>query len=175
MESSGNAPEEQVPQKSPSELFPYVEDWIALQGGRPRVFHNPDRPDSAWLVVHVYEEHPDVKKRFASGLIVPTKPPVEGQSVQRRGFWRHDENGKLVFRDFEVPSFMDRGVHGDVCAKRSEAQGGDTYERIKNQVQYEDKLGELRQRGFVELRFSLRNGNYAMLPLPAIRPPKPLG
>jgi hypothetical protein len=175
---SGESLPEPTGAKSARDLFPYVEDWIALQGGRPRVFRKKDNPNSAWIVIHVYEEHPDAKRRFKSGAIIPTSSPSEtGFQMLRKGLRRRDDEGNLVDRDFMIPSFMNIAVHGDVCRTRSGTQGGGDYDRIRNQEEYEAKLRSLAGQGYEEMRFGvdMNNEGFTLTPLPEIRPPKPLG
>ncbi len=177
MESSAHSPEHQAGRTTAADLFPYQEDWVAMQGGRPRVFRNPNKPSSVWMVLHVYEEHPDAKNRFKSGAIVPTTPPEGGRFTTRRiSLERPDDNNRIIERDFRVPSFMVRTLHGDVCDERSASQGGGSYERIGNQEQYEATLEHYRNQGFEELRFGLNDASsgYIMRLLPTIRPSRPL-
>jgi len=165
---------------SPLELarqyFPDREDWIALQGGKPRVFRKPKNPLAAWLVVHVYEEHADVSQRFRSGIIVPTMPPEGKIMTSRFHVKRSTTDGMSVERDIVIPSFMHRTVHGDACAERSMSlKSGASYDSVRNQEEYESILSRLDGEDYQELRFGLNVNGFALIPLPAIRPATPLG
>ena len=156
------------------DLYPYPEDWVALQGGKPRVFRNPRRPGSVWLVIHVYEEHEDTKLRFQSGIEVPTIPPEGDIHMSRLTITRTDYEGTVIQRDIKIPSFMHRVVHGQPCDTQSAHQGGGAYEKIPDQENYEEYLANLRQRGFEELRFGINSEGFTLTPLPEIKSPKPL-
>jgi len=158
------------------DAFPSPEDWVALQGGKPRVFCNPD-PQKKWVVLHVYEEHDDPAGRFQSGAIVDTLPR-NGDDLRHgiiwRSFHRLNEEGDDVERVVALPSFMMRDVHGDECESRSRALGGDPNGRVVNQGEYAAKLHELRSRGYKEVRFGVDKTGFKLTPLPDIRPPRPL-
>jgi hypothetical protein len=154
------------------ELYPAPEDWDALQGGKPRVFVNPHNPKAPWEVVHVYDEHDDPDKRFHSGIIVQTEPPEKLQLL-RKGVPRTDDTGRLRMKDIQIPSFMDRTVHGDVCNDRTAAVNGHGYERITSQRAYESYIAKLKSQRFVELRFGVSQNGFVLKPQP-IRAPRPL-
>lgn len=157
------------------DLFPTPEDWEALQGGKPRVFRHPRRPQKAWIILHVYDEHADARRRFKSGAIVGTKPPEGPIQLLRKGITRRDpETGRDIQRDIMVPSFMDRNVHGDICAVRSEVLRGEDYARLKSQPRYEEYILRLQKEGWEELRFGVTQDGFCLTPLPTIRPPRPL-
>lgn len=149
--------------------YPYPEDWIALQGGMPRVFRNPKKPDSVWLVTHVYEEHTDPELRFQSGMIVETLPPHGQVPLSRYEFIRKDFEGNDVKRDIIIPSFMHRRVHGEPCEDRSAGYGTGQYSVIKSQVSYEMFLVDIEKRGFQEVRFSIDKDGFTLNPLLTIR------
>ena len=162
--------------KTDRDLFPYMEDWDALQGGRPRVFRNPRKPQSVWIVLHVYESHPEAKKRFKSGAIVQTAPPEDGKiKMVGKLLKRRDFEGNLIDREFKIPSFMDRSVHGDACGTRSTSQGGGDYERITNQAEYDAYLEKLRNDGFQEIRFGVNDDGFTLQPVKEIARSRPLG
>ena len=154
------------------ELYPSPEDWQALQGGKPRVFRNPFKPGTRWIVLHVYDEHSDARSRFQSGAKVDTLPPDKIRFL-RKGIVRTTEDGDQYMRDIMVPSFMDRTVHGDVCEDRSIAAGGDRYPRVRNQEEYRAFIEDLRATGFEELRFGVGPDGFT-LTTHAIRDPRPL-
>src|SRR5579872_3135726 len=148
MSQSAEAPKlPPVDQKSPPrfvETFPSPEDWVALQGGKPRVFRHPD-PHKKWIVLHVYEEHDDPAKRFQSGAVVETIPrtpeELRDKALSRLSFHRpSSEDGEVIERLVAVPSFMLRDVHGDECDTRSRILGGDPGRRILNQGEYDSML-----------------------------------
>lgn len=160
--------------KGLAEFFPYPEDWIALQGGKPRVFYRYNHPKSAWKVVHVYEEHATAERRFQSGLIVPTQVQ-EKYEMLRYLISRPNEDGETIQRDVLVPSFMSRQVHGDLCENRSASMGGGGYDRVTSEPAYEKLLADLRDDGFTEIRFSINSeGQPYMQALADIRPARPL-
>jgi hypothetical protein len=132
-------------------MFPTLEDWDTLQGGRPRVFSHQTRH---WLVVHVYEQHRDPLQRFQNGRIVETLPPEPTDSLSIKGILRPNEHGRLRERDIIIPSFMDSMVHGLSCEGRSARQGGEAYEVIKDQATYEAFLGNVAFNGYQEWRFT---------------------
>lgn len=159
-ESFPSSPELSGPSREPMHdlisFFPTPEDWIDIQGGIPRVFRHPDRPNTRWLVVHVYDEHSTHAERFQSGLIVDTRPP-EGDHFQllRKTFTHYDEKGQPSQRDVYIPSFMDRSVHGDVCEGQSAAAGsGEGYDRIRTQEQYQGFVDRMERQGYQEMRFA---------------------
>lgn len=154
------------------ELYPSIEDWYALQGGKPRVFRKPNKPTAPWIVLHVYDEHGDPEKRFASGLIVDTLPPKKVE-LRRVGIPHPSSNGQLHMRDIVVPSFMDRTVHGDVCNNRSASVGGHSYDQITDQRAYEGLVKRLDNAGYEELRFGVSNEGFTLTPQP-IRAPRAL-
>ncbi len=125
------------------------------------------------MVVHVYEQHTDPRKRFQSGAIVDTLPRKDIELLRKGVEW-HDEDGNLVQRDIKVPSFMDRNVHGGACSLRSFLMGGEDYDRVRNQPQYERLLESLRNRGWQELRFGVGKENFTLTPYAEIRPSTPL-
>ncbi len=173
-ESSPEAFESDQPSESFADLFPGPEDWVALQGGKPRVFRNPTHPDSVWLVSHVYEEQTNAQQRFQNGLIVPTLPPGSEIPTSRLGITRRNFEGKTIQRDIVIPSFMLRAVHGDTCNVRSSSIGGDAYRKIRSQQEYESFIDNLRLRGFQEIRFGLAKEGFKLTPYQEIKPPKPL-
>jgi hypothetical protein len=174
MESLG--PE--VAQPRHFDAYPSPEDWDALQGGKPRVFRNPNKPDSVWLVVHVYEQHDDPQERFKSGAIVPTIPPHLSHSgrleLSHKSITRKNWEGDTVRRDISLPSFMDRTIHGDVCEDRSKGVHGNEYDRITSQETYDAFLQRLKAQGYEELRFGVNNDGFTITPLEYIAPSKPL-
>jgi hypothetical protein len=165
-------PERSVIPESLRDQFPGPEDWVALQGGKPRVFHNPHKPHVAWEVLHVYDEHDDEAKRFQSGIIVPTLPENTGKLLGKRVPRTID--GRQVMRDIIVPSFMDRTVHGDMCDERTAGYGGERYDRISYQREYEAEIARLIHEDYQELRFGFIGKGLGMIALPRIRPPRPL-
>lgn len=169
-------PESNAPKEDFKKLFPTPEDWNALQGGKPRVFWDPIHPTRKWIVLHVYDEHPDAEKRFKSGAIVDTLSPTDQpMKLLHLGITRKDEYGDERVRDIVVPSFMARRFHGDECEVRSASMGGDGYTHIANQPIYENFLNNLRSKGYSELRFGMdADGSFKMKPLPGIRPAAPL-
>lgn len=164
-----------TPRPSFVDQYPGPEDWVALQGGKPRVFYQPTRPAARWLVVHVYEEHDDYEHRFQSGIIVDTLPPDLDHSVQRLYIDRVDADDQPIRRNIAVPSFMNRNVHGNPCQERTGKAGSSAqYERIKSQDSYERRLRQWQETGWRELRFSVGNNGFRLLPLDKIRPSRPL-
>ncbi len=161
-------------QKNWTDLYPTPEDWVALQGGKPRVFHNPDKPDTRWVVMHIYDEHPDAKNRFRNGAIIPTLPVKAGYPLSRFTVNRIDFEGNEMERDIRVPSFMVSSLHGIPCEERSVAAGAQVggYVRVSNQEDYERVIKEMRYKGMQEMRFGLSRTGYKLEPLPQIRPPK---
>jgi hypothetical protein len=158
-------------QPSHLDRFPTTEDWVALQGGKPRVFRHGHRANVPWRVIHVYEEHADAEHRFQSGAIVETTPPQK-IAILQKGIYKTDpQTGRQTIREIAVPSFMDRTVHGDVCEDRSGYRG---YDRITNQTAYEAYLEQLRDEGWEELRFGVSNDGFTLTPLSNIRPAYPL-
>lgn len=173
-------PETRSPFEVARERFPAPEDWIALQGGKPRVFRKINSPRSPWVVLHVYDEHGTPKKRFQSGIIVDTLADrTTDMSRFRIDRMAEDENEQQirVVHDIEVPSFMVRALHGEVCNNRTGSAGSvDGYDRITNQPAYESFIEKMQYRNMQELRFGLdATSGFAMIPLPGIRPPRPLG
>lgn len=154
------------------QLFPTPEDWVELQGGMPRVFRQPDRPAARWIVLHVYDEHEDYGGRFTTGngLIVDTLPDRVSNTALVPAGGRH----------VEVPTCMLRALHGEVCDNRSAILGGEGYDRVVNQPQYEALLEQYRSEGMQELRWGLathaESGRLYLTfkPLPAIREARPL-
>lgn len=170
--SSGNPNRKTGP--SNLDRFPGPEDWNALQGGKPRVFRNPHRPQARWIVVHVYDEHPDPKHRFASGNIVETLAH-QTSNIGDYLIRRKDFEGNEIERDISVPTFMYRRVHGDRCNERSAEASGGQYDRIGSQDAYEAYIRSLDEGGYQELEFKVsKDGKFIMQPLPEIRPPRPL-
>ncbi len=166
--------EAKSPRDKLADMFPSPEDWVALQGGRPRVFRQPTRPHARWLVLHVYEEHKDPEHRFQSGLVVPTIA-ANTRNTGRVGIQRDDWEGNHIERDIIVPTFMVRSLHGEVCDARSAQLGNDDgYDRVKNQNGYVRFINEMAAKGMEELRFSIGPDGYLMQPLPEIRRPSPL-
>ncbi len=157
------------------DMYPVPEDWVALQGGKPRIFRNPHKPDTRWIVLHVYEEHGDVGQRFQSGLVVDTLPPRGKIQLLHKVIQRHDDEGRLIERGVVIPSIMDRSVHGDYCEDRSSQSNGGTYNRIGNQQRYEEYLQELSMMGMEELRFTFNRDGFVLQAYPEIRPARPLG
>lgn len=167
--------------KKVRDYFPTPGDWIALQGGRPRVFRNPNNPKGRWIVLHVYDEHDDHAHRFTSGLVVDTLAERTGETSRFHVSWvdkgEDGEDDMNIDKDIFVPSFMVRANHGEVCNTRSSQAGSnDGYERIVSQSAYTAKLTELEANGMEELRFSFSpDGNgFTMRALPGIRPARPL-
>lgn len=154
------------------EQFPMPEDWIALQGGRPRVFR-PSYPGRPWEVIHVYEEHEDHDRRFQSGIVVPTLYK-NTKALQSLTVERADDSGDVVTRDIVVPSFMNRNVHGDRCAQRSREAGGQGYERLTGQEDYAKYLDLLKVLGMTEVRLGLGADGFQLKVIPGIAPPAPL-
>jgi hypothetical protein len=159
----------------PYKFFPELEDWDALQGGRPRVFRNPRRAMSRWLVLHVYDEHGEPEKRFQKGQVVETLPP-ESTKIP----WtitpisRIDWEGNKIERDIMVPTFMLLDFHGNPCEQRSGSSRGSRYTTVRNQGQYEDFLNEQISEGMQELQYLVRGGAATILPLDHIRPAREL-
>lgn len=170
----GSTPEQYPDQKQENnhyDLFPTPEDWIALQGGKPRVFMKPHSPQASWLVLHVYDEHPDENQRFQSGVIVETIPPDLNTAIHGVIISGRDKKREII-----LPSFMNRKVHGDPCDLRSRIFGGFLgYNRIKDQRKYELFLDFLANHEWEELRFGVTKDGFQMQRLPSIRPAKPLG
>lgn len=164
---------ERAPQPSFVEKFPGPEDWEALQGGMPRVFRQAERPNSPWIVLHVYDQHPDHERRFQSGLIVDTLPE-RTRDLLPYTVIRRNEDDEPVERTIVIPSFMNRAIHGDMCEGRSRSVQGDGYPRIKNQQQYEDFISRMLSQGYQELRFAVSSEGFNMRPLSVIRNPRPL-
>lgn len=175
------APSVETRGSSNRDRFPSPEDWVALQGGRPRVFRNPRRPQAAWKVVHVYEEHADPAARFQSGIVVDTL----ADRVRNIGeFWiperiipATDDEPEMVVEAHGValPTFMVRALHGDYCERRSLSVQGDPADRIKNQPAYERLLQTYRQQGLQEVRFGIdAQDQFIMQPLGNITHSRPL-
>ena len=161
--------------------FPSPEDWVALQGGRPRVFRNPSRPQAAWKVVHVYEEHGKPSARFQSGIVVDTLANRVGNigefMIPERVIPATDDEPAMVVEAHGVamPTFMVRALHGDYCETRSLSVGGDAAVRIKNQPAYEQLIDSYRQQGLQEVRFSIdANDQFLLQPLSHIAASRPL-
>lgn len=156
------------------DYFPSIEDWNALQGGRPRVFRHPERPAARWIVLHVYDEHDYVEPRFANGSVVDTLAD-RTSDVTLYFIERTNEDNLPIKKSIVVPSFMVNANHGEVCDNRSRAAGGlNGYERVATQQAYEDKLEMFRFQGLEELRFGITNEGIAMRALPTIRAARPL-
>lgn len=161
--------------------YPSPEDWVALQGGRPRVFRNPRRPQAAWKVVHVYEEHRNPTNRFQSGIIVDT---LADRTSNIGEFWvperivpATDDEPEMIVEAHGValPTFMMRALHGEVCEKRSLSVSSSAATRVKSEPAYERLIGEYRQLGLQELRFAIdANYHFILQPLAEIAPVRPL-
>lgn len=165
--------------KNARDFFPTPGDWVALQGGRPRVFRNPHNPKARWIVLHVYDEHDDYEHRFlGGGLVVDTLAERTNDISRFPVDWTDKgEEDLRIKKDIVVPSFMVRAYHGEVCDTRTASSGStDGYERIVSQAAYEAKLADLAASGMEELRFSVNaDGNgFTMRALPEIRPARPL-
>ncbi len=157
-----------------AERFPSPEDWDALQGGMPRVFRNPRKPEARWIVLHVYDEHGDAKKRFKNGRAVDTHASRTDQLSNYR-IVRKNWEDITIERDVTVPSFMVSAVHGEVCDNRSAQSGNNNgYKQIKTQPEYEQFINIMNASGMQELRFALNNEGYYMQPLEEIRRPRPI-
>lgn len=162
--------------KTLADLYPTPEDWVALQGGEPRVFRNPKNAAARWIVLHVYDEHGDAKRRFQRGLIVETLPD-RTREVSRLLIEGTNNEGINVRRDIAVPAFMVRANHGEVCDTRSSRAGStDGYDRVNNQDEYELLIDRYRYQGMQELRYEIsQDGNGAAMHIqPEIRLPRPL-
>ncbi len=162
--------------RDPYSAFPYKEDWWAIQGGRPRIFRNPGKPQARWIVLHVYDEHETAEKRFRSGAIVDTAPP-DLNNIPRTPLHlkRKDEDGNLVERDIIVPSMMILDLHGNPCENRSSSMGGGGYMHIRNQTEYTNFISEQRAKGMQEIRYGVQHDRASLITMPAIRDPRPLG
>ena len=160
---------------SPWDVYPNPEDWDALQGGKPRVFYNPNRPSTRWLVLHVYDEHEQSDKRFRNGTVVETAPPDPSKiPFSRLNIRRKDEEGKIVDRDIMVPSLMVINLHGNPCDARSAiAAGSEPYKRIQSQGAYVDFINAMRNAGMTELRYGIQEDQLRLIPM-QIRDPRPL-
>lgn len=166
---------------SKRDQFPTTEDWIALQGGRPRVFRQPQRPNAAWRVVHVYEEHGEPRARFQSGLIVATLADRTSKiglfGVPERVIPAEDDEPELVVpaHNVAIPTFMVRSLHGEVCERRSGRARNNDVDRVTNQTSYEQLLQRYRSDGMQEVRFSITaDDQFQMRPLPSIPASRPL-
>jgi hypothetical protein len=78
-----------------------------------------------------------------------------------------------VERDVIVPSFMCVALHGKPCESRSVEIGGERYERIANQREYESYIQALRESGMEELRYGIQGNAVKLIPT-GIRNPRPL-
>ncbi|MEK7602824.1 MAG: hypothetical protein AAB459_01085 [Patescibacteria group bacterium] len=160
------------------DLFPMPEDWDALQGGKPRVFRSTRNPNAVWQVVHVYEQHSDAKKRFKSGIIVPTIPPHLSHSgrleLSHKMIEREDWEGNSIRRNFSIPSMMDRTVHGDICKDRSLGVHGAEYDRLADQTAYEAFLKRMEIHGYEEIIFGVNNQGFTLSAYSEIAPSRPL-
>lgn len=175
------APSAETRGSSNRDRYPSPEDWVALQGGRPRVFRNPRRPQAAWKVVHVYEEHRDPVRRFQSGIIVDT---LADRTSNIGEFWvpervipATDDEPEMVVEAHGValPTFMMRALHGEVCENRSLSVSGSAATRVKNEPAYEQLIAGYRQQGLQELRFAIdANDHFLMQPVAQISPVRPL-
>jgi len=161
--------------------FPSPEDWIALQGGRPRVFRNPQRPHAAWKVVHVYEEHSDPAARFQSGMVVDTLADRTNNIgefwIPERVILASDGEAEMVIEAHGValPTFMVRALHGEHCEARSLSVNGDPATRVKNQPAYERLIADFQKRGLQEVRFTVdANDRFILQPLSEIAAARPL-
>lgn len=170
-----------VPESSPErrrQLFesryPTPQDWERIQGGQPIVLYRPKAPRKKWLVLHVYDQHPDEQRRFRSGHLVDTLPKYDPKDV-------HLTTVKVGSRNLDVPSFMLLKFHGDPCTDKSRLAGGDDkgYPQIQTQQQYEELLDVLDGDGYSEVQFRqvrVKSGGlgYSLIPKP-LRRPVPLG
>ena len=170
--SQESSPERQ--HRDPMEYFPYLEDWDAIQGGRPRVFFNPNRRSARWIVVHVYEQHTDAEHRFKNGAVVETMPPEPGSGrveFINLSFDRKDEDGNTLHRNIRIPSIMYMDVHGVPCEERSNASGTG-YRRITSQGEYVSYIHSLQANGMEELRYGQVGNGLGYIPekIHAVRP-----
>lgn len=159
--------DEQLSRPKHLDEFPYPEDWRALQGGKPRVFHHPEKPDSAWHVVHVYDDSDETTK-FIDGRIITTTPPhltPEGKiQLLHITLRRPNEDGLIINRNVTVPSFMMSALHGDICEDRSirvhSIDNG--YGRIADSEEYQIYLEKMISNGYQELRYGVNNSGFTL-------------
>ncbi len=157
--------------QDPYKFYPNLKDWEAIQGGKPRIFRNPKKPDTVWIVLHVYDEHPTAAKRFKGGQIVYTlPPPTDDIPTSNLLFTRRDAYRNPVERDIQVPSLMYINLHGVPCESRSNTD----YPRITTQREYVDFIDQMRKRGMEELIYGVQDGVLKLIPMLEIRDPRPL-
>jgi len=164
-----------------AELLPTIEDWAALQGGRPRMFQSPA---GMVEVAHIYDPVFDpqlagLNSRLPHyGCVIPTigdrfkdslENPIEIEFKRQAEVFPldpdvdiDDENYTPVFesirRVVRVPAVMLIAHHGKACAQQSIMAGAKSsdaeYEKIRNQKQMEQYIGSRITAGFIELRLA---------------------
>lgn len=158
------------------EMIPTPEDWIALQGGRPRIFENSS---GLYLLLHYYDtvtEHPFVRSKPHFGSVIPTLG--ENMHASLRSPVTLDFTNRILSspqtRTVKVPSILLAELHGLACegvtAKTGFVRSG--YERVTNQQQLAEFLESQAADGLTEQRLSIdpNTEGYRLLPLVRVAP-----
>jgi len=154
-----------------ADLLPTPEDWIAIQGGKPRIFESPT--GKSYEILHVYGQQfdpsaADVDPQY--GCRIPTigenmmdslKNPIEISFASTRLLEPSDDTAKEVVgmveledgwfqipvqRVVKVPAALLIQFHGQPCSDRSYKNAGsvNNYEKIGTTDAFRDHMHKLR-------------------------------
>lgn len=155
-----------------SDWVPTSEDWLAVQGGEPRIFRSPT--GLSYQLVHYYgavATNPELRKLPHFGVIVPTIGTNLHDSLAKPTVKSFINNQLSVprVRSVAFPAVLLAEHHGLACENRSAISGAQnsSYDRITDEMGLARFIETYTVAGFTEQVMSVdpNSDGYRLLPL----------